>query len=246
MVSTDVKARTITDKKLFRIFASQQWLHASKVLEKAREQDIASSTVFRWLKKMTDEGFLEKDRKAYKDSQYRINPKKMPKELWEETVLKLEILNFIDENVRKEGVNRPASEILKNLAQWLGVLTLYSAFVAAKEGRESLMEIPAFYVTELGGAQAFVRRPLAHRVILELMKNGNLTDDEYFKILQKYQNPLLALGKEKDAQLALAVEKEELEKAFGKEKIEAIESIFKKVLEEGKSDFRLEREGNSQ
>lgn len=188
---------------------------------------------------MTKDGILETDRKAYKDSRYRLNPKNMPKEMWEETILKLELLNLINENLTKFGSERPKEELFKELSLWLGALSLYSAFIAAKDGHNALMEIPAFYVTQQGGAQAFVRRPIAHSIISEMTKTRTLSDDEYFKVLFEYQNPSKSLAKDKTAEPALTDMKKSLEKAFGKDKIQQLENVFNKVLKEGKSNFQL-------
>jgi hypothetical protein len=158
----------------------------------------------------------------------------MPKKLWEETILKLETSQFIDEKVREYAKSHDdQTEIFKEFTQWLGALTLYSILVAAEKGRESLLEIPAHYITE-GGADGFVRRPIAYS---RVSKNDSV--DEYIKTLQYYQNPHLALGEKKEIQPALIETKKALEQAFGKEKIQQIEETFNKVLKEGKSSFKL-------
>ena len=231
------------NEQFIEIFASQQWITASDVLKKTEQQGIPPSTVFRWLKKLVQEGVLEKCRKSAKDSKYRLNPKQMPKALWEETTLKFETLSLIDGKVREFGNEHTHEEVFKELAQWVGALTLYSAFKAAEKGRDSLMELPAYYIIE--GAQWFVRRPIAYKVLAEMAKKGVVSADKYFTTMMEYQNPAKPIGEEKIAQPALAEIKKALEQAFGTEKMQQLESIFDKVLKEGKSNFEINGESIS-
>ena len=227
-----------TETQFLMIFASLriEWVKASEVLKKAKKEGFSEPTVFRCLRTLTEKGLLEKNGKSYKESRYRLNPKNMPKALWEETILKLETSQVINDKVREFAKSHNHTEVFKELAQWLGALTLYSIFVAAEKGRESLLEIPAHYVTE-GGADGFIRRPIAYSMVSE---NDSL--EEYIKTLQYYQHPLTPLAEKKEIQPALIETKKALEQAFGKEKIQQLEETFNKVLKEGKSDFKLSGE----
>jgi Fe2+ or Zn2+ uptake regulation protein len=224
--------------KLLEIIASfrKEWVQAKDIVKKAKKNGYSEPTVFRYLEKLTKSAILENKHDEYKESLYRVNPKKMPKELWEKTILKLEASQLINEKVREFAKSHNRTEVFKDLAQWLGALTLYSILVAAEKGRESLLEIPAYYIAE-GGADGFIRRPIAYSMVSE-----NDSVEEYIKKLQYYQQPSTQLAERKEIQPALTETREALELAFGKEKIQQLQEAFDKVLKEGKSNYQLSGE----
>lgn len=230
------------ESKLLEIFVAQKmdWIKASVILKEAIERGISEPTVFRWLKKLTKDGLLENKRGAYKDSQYRINPKKIPKSLWEETVLKFEMLSLLNGQIREFQKTHSQEDTFKELAQWLGALTLFTTFVAVQKGRESLLQIPAYYISE--GAEGFIRRPIAYRVLAEIAKTGTISDDKYLQTLMFYQHPSLPLEEKEIVKPALNEIRKTLEQSFGEEKIQQLQNTFDKVLREGKSPFQLSSE----
>jgi len=239
MVRLDSTAKKEIEKRVIEIFSSQGWIRVSEAQRKAEKQGIFQSTFYRWLRRLVKEGILEKDRKVYKDSKYRLNPSKMPKGLWEQTILKQEGLSLINRKMERFGLKRPEDEVFKELSQWLGALSLYSAYEAMKKGQLSLIDVPAYYVTYIGGVYSYMSRPIADRVILEKMKTKRLTGEEYTQLLIEYQNPFRALEKEEIAQPALKEMQKSLESAFGKEKIKEFERLFETVLEKGQSPSEI-------
>lgn len=235
MVRLDSTAKKEIEKRVIEIFSSQGWIRVSEAQRKAEKHGIFQSTFYRWLRRLVKEGILEKDRKAYKDSKYRLNPSKMPKSLWEQTILKREALSLINRKMGKFGLNRPEDEIFKELAQWVGALSLYSAYEAMRKGNLSLMDVPAYYVTYISGVYSYMSRPIVDRVILEKMKTKMLTGEEHIELEKEYENSFRALEKENIAQPAMREIEKLLETAFGREKVMELQELFHTVLEKGQN-----------
>lgn len=160
----------------------------------AIKRGMSSSTFYRLLKQLKQKGILQKQRnEGRKGVFYRLNPKALPKDVSDIKELQNLALSKINEKMNK--IENVFDEVVcyKQLTYWLGALTLYSAYEAVIEGRPEFMEVPAYYVKYISGAQAYIRRAINRRIIGKVAEERPLTSDERTILERELQNPKVSL-----------------------------------------------------
>lgn len=185
------------ENELMAIFRDRntRQMKSRELQNEAIKRGIREATFYRLLKRLTEKGILQKQVISKKNIQYILNQEALPKDISDVSRLQELILTKINEKLGKVEQVYDEVECFKQLTYWLGALTLYSAYETVVEGRLEFMEVPAFFVKYIGGAQAYVRRAINDRIMRKIREETPLTSDEEIVLIRELQNPKVNLEK---------------------------------------------------
>lgn len=155
-------------------------LASSKIYNEGRKRGVSSTTLYRWLDQLTQKEILRKEQISRKNILYYLNIDALPKGM--AIIFKLQNLALQEINAKmsviRQAKNFDEVSYFKQLIDWIGALTLYSAYEAVLNGRLEYMEIPAYYIIYIAGAFSYVRNAMRRIVTLKAMQERPLTSDE--------------------------------------------------------------------
>jgi Fe2+ or Zn2+ uptake regulation protein len=178
------------ENEILRIFFAKDamQLPSSELYKEASERGISSTTFYRWLDQLIQKGILRKERITRKNILYHLNVDALPRDMAIIFELQNKVLEEINAKMRSLMEKFDEVECFKQLAYWIGALTLYTAYEANLDGRLEYMEIPAYYIRSIAGAYSHIGRAMIARVEQKAMQDRPYTSDEMMTWMHVHAN----------------------------------------------------------